>query len=356
MYGVSELRLGHLRLSQKIVVALCMLILGGCDQLSEPTPYAQIQGSTMGTYYTVQHDHCDVVRNDIERRLDSLNTALSTYQPDSEISVFNQARQGKIFHPSAALLKTLEGAKHIYQTSGGAFDPTVGPLVDLWGFGPDDATNEQPSQEALDELRSLIGFEKVLVRDDTIAKVIDGVALDLSAIAKGYAVDVLASLLKDRGCTNFMVDIGGELVLAGLNASAQAWRVGVEKPDTSNLGSIQLVLSLSGAAVATSGDYRNFRLIAGKRVDHVMDPRRLAPADNEVVAVTVVHANAMFADGFATAAMVLGVDDALKLAQEEGFAVLLMTKSGPDDPIEIHYNAAMAVLSDGLKLDKISTK
>ncbi len=337
-------------MSQITVAVLCLLLIGGCEQSSQVTPFANLQGSTMGTYYSVQHDQCEVAREDVDQRLYALNNALSTYQSDSEISVFNQAGQGKSFVPSRDFLVTIEAAKYVHQASSGAFDPTVGPLVDLWGFGSAKPSSEPPSRAAQEDLRGIIGIEKVRIHNGRIEKTVDGVALDLSAIAKGYAVDQLAALLKERGCANFMVDIGGEMVLSGRPDSGRAWRVGVEKPDASNLGSIQLVLHLTDLAVATSGDYRNFRVVEGRRVDHVMDPRALAPANNGVVAVSVVHAEAMFADAFATAAMVLGVEEALELAENEGFALLIMTKTGSDAPVEIHYNAAMAALTDGLGL------
>lgn len=303
-------------------------------------PFDRLQGSTMGTYFTIVHDDCAVSLSTVETQLKSLNQALSTYQADSEISRFNTASANTEVDMSTHFAVPLLAARQVWRESGGAFDPTVGPLVDLWGFGPGSG-RKAPSQAQIDAIQPVLGMDLLTVQDRRLRKSLSGQRLDLSAIAKGYAVDQLAQRLTESGCRNFMVDIGGEMSLSGVNAQGQPWRVGVEKPDPGSLGTVQLVLELQDISVATSGDYRNFRVVDGRRVDHVMDPRTGAPADNQVVSATVVHDEAMFADAYATTAMVLGVAEALALAEQTGFALFLMTRSTDDDQVKVHYNERM---------------
>ena len=325
-----------------IVMTLCPLF-AGCSQ----SHFDQIRGNTMGTYFAVVHDGCAIDENAVTARLVALNNSLSTYQSDSLISVFNDSDAGEERPLDEDLYKPLAAAQRIFAASQGAFDPTVGPLVDLWGFGPG-AVTDAPSEKEIAQVKALIGFEKVRFDERRLSKLVSGLHLDLSAIAKGYAVDELSRLASDQRCENYMVDIGGEIVVKGVNASGQPWRVGIETPDPQAQGSVALVLTLSDRAVATSGDYRNFRMVDGQRVDHVMDPRTGMPASNQVVSATVIDDSAMLADAWATAAMVLGVEEALALSEEEGFALLLMSREASDMAVQIHYNEAMRTYALGL--------
>jgi thiamine biosynthesis lipoprotein len=324
------------------VMALFLLAVGCVER-----GYEQIRGNTMGTYFAVVHDGCAIDKNAVSRRLVELNNSLSTYQADSLISTFNQSDAGLELALNADLLVPLEAARHVFSASHGAFDPTVGPLVDLWGFGPT-GVRQGPTDEEVAQVQNWIGFEKIDFDRRRLIKSVSGLQLDLSAIAKGYAVDQLSAMASAEGCSNYMIDIGGEIVVRGVNAAGQAWRVGIEKPDPQDSGSVQLVLTLSDKAVATSGDYRNFRMIEGQRVDHVMDPRSGKPATNNVVSATVIDQSAMFADAWATAAMVLGVEAALALAETEGFALLLMSREASDSGVRIHYNEAMTAFARNL--------
>lgn len=302
--------------------------------------FERVEGATMGTYYGVVYQGCEVPQLEIEQVLTNLNAAFSTYLPDSEISEFNLTSAHTPVEISEHFAAPLTAAANMWLETEGALDPTVGPLVDLWGFGAERGS-EDPSQAEQDEVSQVVGWQQLTFQDRTISKAVDGLRLDLSAIAKGYAVDVLARLVSQAGCKNYMVDIGGEMAVAGHNADGGPWRLGIERPDPDALGVIQLVLEVTDMGIATSGDYRNYRVIDGKRVDHVMDPRIGRPADNQVVSATVIHPETMYADGYATAAMVLGVEQALKLADEKEFAVLVMTRSEDDAAAELHYNSLM---------------
>ena len=321
-------------------ILLAMLFLGTACQSPFELVFERMEGATMGTYYGLVYQGCGVDQSEIEAKLKSLNDAFSTYDPNSEISVFNRGGANKPFNVSEYFAAPLEGAAEIWAQTDGALDPTVGPLVDLWGFGPAQGV-EDPSETQQEEVASLVGWHRLRYQNRILTKDVTGLRLDLSAIAKGYAVDELAKMMSEAGCSNYMVDIGGEMAVAGKNADGGAWRLGIERPDPDSLGSIQLVLEVSDMSVATSGDYRNYRVVNGKRVDHVMDPRTSRPADNDVVSATVVHPEAMYADGYATAAMVLGVTAALALAEEQDFALLLMTRTTDDDSTKLHYNSRM---------------
>lgn len=328
----------------RILITLALFVLNvGCAERG----YEQIRGNTMGTYFAVVHDGCTIDEDAVSSRLVELNNSLSTYQADSLISMFNQSEAGVKLALDDDLLVPLTAARRVFFASHGAFDPTVGPLVELWGFGPT-GMRDRPTDEEVEQARAWIGFEKIDFDQQRLSKSVTGLQLDLSAIAKGYAVDQLSAMALAEGCSNYMIDIGGEIVVRGVNASGQPWRVGIEKPDPQDAGSVQLVLTLSDQAVATSGDYRNFRMIEGQRVDHVMDPRTGMPATNNVVSATVIDQSAMFADAWATTAMVLDVEAALTLADAEGFALLLMSRDASDTAVRIHYNQAMRAFTRGL--------
>lgn len=324
--------------SQFIGALLLTIIVSGCDQ-----GYTTLQGQTMGTYYGLSYDpsHCTLNQFDVEARLIAINRSMSTYDPDSEISRINHAAQGE-FRISADFAIVMEAAQRIYQQSQGAFDPTIGPLVELWGFGPVDV-NETPSAAAQQAAAEEVGMQLVTVAGDRLRKHADGVRLDLSAIAKGYAVDELAAMASSAGCRNYMVDIGGEIKVAGRNPGGARWRVGIEVPDPAQLGQSQAIVELTDMAIATSGDYRNFQVFDNQRIPHVFDPRSGRPVAQVMVSATVLHPQAMLADGYATTLMVLSVEEGLALADAQGLAVYLLYR-GDDQASEVEtaYNGAMA--------------
>lgn len=302
--------------------------------------YRRIDGSTMGTYYAVT-TRCPEPPADLDARIASVlaevNAQMSTYDKSSTLSRFNDYEKTDWFPVEPAVARVVSAAQTISRQSDGAFDVTVGPLVNLWGFGPDVVGAERPSPEALSEARSRVGYRFLEVQQDppALRKSVP-VYVDLSAIAKGFGVDQVAALLDGLDCADFLVDVGGEVRARGVNPSGRVWRVGVEVPDPDSAGGVQRVLALDNLAVATSGDYRNFRDLGGRRFSHTIDPRTGAPVSHALASVSVVHESTMWADGYATAIDVLGPEDGLALANELELPVLLVVRTA--DGFEERYN------------------
>ncbi|XOV81577.1 MAG: FAD:protein FMN transferase [bacterium] len=331
---------------------MLLMLVGWSAGCGNPAQSGQFRGPTMGTSYAVQwHDVADTNRclasqADVTELLEQVNATMSTYLPDSELSRVNQADAQVWIDLSPALAQVIGVAQQIWQQTDGAFDVTVGPLVNLWGFGPD-AGAAQPSQAQQQQAGTYVGMDKLQLAGDRLRKQYADVYIDLSALAKGYAVDRVAEYLSQQDCAQFMVDIGGEIRTSGLNPRGTAWQIGIEVPDPDQLGTLHTVLGLTNLSIATSGDYRNFRLVDGVRVDHVIDPRSGQPATNTVVSATVLHPSAMWADAYATVLMVLGVEQGLAFADQQGFPAYVMYRtSRVDDPqtftFDARYNKQMA--------------
>lgn len=272
----------------------------------------------MGTTYNVVVIHNGGVTEppvdfyaSVQDVLDRVDNAMSTYKEDSEVSRFNRATAADWFPVSPETLTVVTEALRIAELTQGAFDPTVGPLVDVWGFGaasPEAATI--PSPAALDAARARVDFRALAVdpTQSAIRKKLDGLQLDLSAIAKGFAVDQLHRFLKAQGYQNFLIEVGGEVRAAGTNAKRVPWRIGIDTPTAGirTAGTHRLAIEVKDRAVATSGDYRNFREVDGQRVSHTIDPRAGRPITHALASVTVVADTCMEADALATASNVLG--------------------------------------------------
>ena len=218
-------------------------------------------------------------------------------------------------------------AQDLARQSDGAFDVTVGPLVDLWGFGVRERQG-LPGTEEIEETAATVGYRFLESRRSPpgLRKLVDGLRVDLSGIAKGHGVDRLAALLDARGCTDYLIDIGGEVRVRGLNPQGVPWRIGIELPAAGGGVESGTVLSLSEGAVATSGDYRNFRTIGGTRFSHTIDPRTGRPVAHDLASVTVLAETAALADGLATLINVLGPDDGLAFARRRGLAALVLMR------------------------------
>ena len=302
----------------------------------------------MGTYYRVQYresENCATTQQELDELLQGFNQSLSTYVVDSEISAFNRADEEGWQTLSPRFSSVLQAALQVWRESEGAFDVTIGPLVNLWGFGPVEVV-EIPSLEAQRSAARWVGMEQLQLdaANSAALKKVTGVYVDLSALAKGLGVDELAEHMASKSCTDFMMDIGGEIRTEGSSPRGRPWHIGIEKPVAGRLGSIQRVLSVTGQGVATSGDYRNFREVDGIRVDHVIDPRTGRPADNQVASVTVIHPQAMYADAYATTIMVLGGDAGLALAERLSLAVLVIEKDADGAFVERYTPAMTAYL------------
>jgi len=265
---------------------------------------------------------------------------MSTYQPDSELMQFNSAQPGEWVPASAELIAVIATAKEISRWSEGAFDVTISALVDLWGFGPGGRIRNRPSEAAIAEVRDHFGQQNLEI--DPAAESIRRLTpamVDLSAIAKGHAVDRLGLLLQQLDCENYLVDIGGEVKASGISPSGRRWRIGVEVPDPARVGAVQRVLTLDSMAVATSGDYRNFQDLEGERYSHTLDPRTGYPVQHDLASVTVLHPSAMWADGLATALNVLGPEAGLALAEQRQLAAFFLIRR--PNGFEERYTPAM---------------
>lgn len=300
---------------------------------------ALLSGPTMGTSFNVvlvgeQFDQQQLaeLQAAIDAELQAVNDEMSTYQADSELSRFNASPAQQDFQASPHLFEIVALAQQIGEQSGGAFDVTVGPLVDAWGFGPGDRELRVLSEQELAELREVVGHDKLILdrAKQTLRKTVPGLRVDLSAIAKGHGCDRVAALLEAGGWQNYMVEIGGEVWARGSNPKGEPWKVGVERPTADASGSrvVQAVVGVRDAGVATSGDYRNYWERDGVRYSHTLDPRTGRPVVHELASVTVVHPeSAALADAWATALNVLGTAEGLALAEQRGLAAYFVVRT-----------------------------
>lgn len=303
------------------------LILVGCQQQQ----VEHLTGRTMGTFYNVkwvadiEHDS-SALQVEIDALLVEINQSLSTYVADSEINQLSQQAVAEPFAMSGLLAPVDRLSRQIWQLSDGAFDPTIGPLVDLWGFGPSFHADQIPADSEIDQRLENVGYQYLEVDDQGRLVKRKAVAVDYSAIAKGFGVDRVAELLEHRGISRYLVEIGGEIRVSGTNASTMPWRLAIETPDLS--GGIQASIALQQGAVATSGNYRNFFEVDGVRYAHTLDPTTGRPVQRDVVSATVIAPTCAEADGWATAFMVLGSERALEIADREGLALYLVRANG----------------------------
>lgn len=307
---------------------LICLLLAACRGES----VQQMDGRTMGTTWSVQvvaasgQDLLSAQRI-IARELERVDAQMSTWRADSDISRYNQAAAGSRQQLPAAFAQVLRAAIEVADASGGAFDPTIGPLVRLWGFGPDGRTATSPVIDAIAAVRTHVGWRRLDLDSQQRLLQPGGVELDLSSIAKGHAVDRIADGLEAAGFRAFLVEIGGELRGRGRKPDGSSWRVAIESPMPGG-GEPIAVLELDDGAVATSGDYRNHYVLDGRRHSHLIDPRSGEPVRHAAVSVTVLHDSCMWADAWATALHVLGPEQGMAIAEANGLAVLMLADEG----------------------------
>lgn len=306
-----------------------LAFLFGCTPDKPDVLTLELSGKTMGTTFSVkvvsdnELPDAKQVLADINATLIEVNRQMSTYQGDSELSQFNQHESTSTFPVNRDLAFVVDEAIRIGRLSEGAFDVTIGPLVNLWGFGPDGRPNRVPSNVDISNARQRMGQKELIVTDEGLVKLKPELYVDLSALAKGFGVDKVAQLLESKGLQNYMVEIGGELRLKGKNASGVNWRIVIEKP--SEFGhENQRLISPGDMAIATSGDYRNYFEVDGVRYAHIIDPVTARPVTHKLASVTVLHPSSMTADGFATALSVMGPEKAMILAKQQELAVMLV--------------------------------
>lgn len=313
------------------LVLVGLAILVSCSPVNTDTEQYQLNGNTMGTYYVVKfYSNADVDTAALQQRIDTelelVNDLMSTYRPDSELMRFNRHSDSSPFPLSAQTRTVIAEALRIAQQTQGVLDVTVGPLVELWGFGAQGRIEHAPTPADIEQARAVIGYEKLQLVEQGLIKTEPRIAVDLSPIAKGFGVDQVATILQQQGITDYLVEIGGEMRLSGSKPAQQPWKIAIEKPVTSERA-VQRILVPGDMGVATSGDYRNYFEQDGVRYSHLLDPRSGKPIRHRTVSVTVLHPSCMTADGYATALHVMTAEQALAFANEHKLAVLLVVKT-----------------------------
>ncbi len=309
----------------------------------------KMTGKTMGTTYHISvladsEKVTDGLQEKIDQKLEDINQSMSTYRPDSEISRFNALQKADAkFAVSEDFLEVLMVSRTVYLLTGGAWDGTVNPLVKLWGFMSEKLPTTIPDQKDIEGMLHRIGFDKIIIsHEGYILKKDPEITLDLASIAKGHGVDRVAQLLLDSGFKNFIVEIGGEVYAAGRNMEGDLWRVGINTPDkNAPVDKVYKVITLSDMAMATSGDYRNLIEIDGKSYSHIIDPTTGYPVKNHVVSATIIAQTCTFADGLATAAIVMGPEKSLELINRlENVEGLIIVRNSDGTFID-HYSRAL---------------
>ena len=294
---------------------LMLLIVGTVLIIShqQSTPYRQANDFVFGTTYKIVYQCDSDLTASIRQELMRVDYSLSPFNKESVITAVNQNREVML---DPYFVEVFNKAMEISRETKGAFDITVAPLVNAWGFG---FKHEQmPTKRQVDSLRQIIGYQKVALKNGKVVKQDPRMMLDCSAIAKGFGVDAVARLLRDRGVQNFMVEIGGEVVTCGVNAQRLPWRVGVVKPSEDSLSTgheLQTILNVTDKAMATSGNYRNFYYKNGRRYAHTIDPKTGYPVQHSLLSATVLAASCTVADAYATSFMVMGLDNARQLLE-----------------------------------------
>lgn len=316
---------------------LCLNLASGYAEAAQYHVYRELSGLTMGTTYTITYE---VVSESsaprslgprVDATLKRLVTQMSTYDPGSELSRFNARVETDCVPVSRDLALIIHKAAVISDATGGAFDVTIGPLVNLWGFGARVIPATVPRATSIASAKSLVSYRHLEAdfQRECIRKAFPGVYVDLSGIGQGFAVDKIAGLLRSVGVKNYLVEIGGELSAAGVNAHGVPWRVAIEKPWGAHLGELlDQVISLDGASLSTSGDYRKYFAHEGRIYSHIIDPRSGWPTFGDLTSVTVIHRSATYADALATALFVMGREKGSEFSKRHRLAVLFVSRNG----------------------------
>lgn len=312
-------------------------------------PVHALSGRTMGTSWSVKlvpppGMHVPDLRGGIQARLDRVVAEMSHWDPASDLGRFNRAPAGTWHDLPEDFAAVLDCALTVARDSGGAYDPTVGPLVDLWGFGPGGTRDGTPDTAAVEEMRARCGWQR-LGRDHGGRRACQpgGLRLDLSSVAKGFGVDAVASQLDGLGVESHLVEVGGELRGRGVKPDGMPWWVALETPpDADGGGAGSAVVALHGLSVATSGDYRRYFEAGGVRYAHTLDPRAGRPVANRIASVTVLHPACMWADAFATALTVLGPEEGMAFAVRKDLAALFQIRG--ESGLEERLSPALAAM------------
>ncbi len=326
----------------RILLPIFLLsFLAICAWKMWPSPYGvahRFHGKTMGTTYNITivggaitSEQRESLQQRIDQELAHIDDVMSTYNPEAELARFNLHPAGQAFHVDPSLTSLLAVAHNISNMSQGAFDVTVTPLVDLWGFGTKGPVPYQPPAEAIAAAKHTVGYEKLMIDQNVHALTrAPGMQVELSSIAPGYAADRLSQVLGELGHHNTMVEVGGEVFARGHNERGTTWQIGIERP-VQTRQELHSLVALDGQGLATSGDYRNTVVIEGETFSHTIDPRTGRPIAHNLASVTVVAKDAAHADAYATAILVLGPDEGMSWANKHDLAAMLLVREAPGE-------------------------
>ncbi|CNH91290.1 thiamine biosynthesis lipoprotein [Yersinia frederiksenii] len=317
-----------------LLLSAVLGLLTACND-TETRQQIDIEGKTMGTFYSVKISGATTpnphqLQQEIDALLEQANNDISTYRQTSVLSRFNQYRGSEPQPIPRGMADIILLAQRIGRDTDGAMNITVGPLVNLWGFGPEKQPTQIPTQDQIDSARQQVGLQHLTLISDSrgewLQKDLPDLYVDLSTMGEGYGVDLLVNLMMRKGITNYLVSVGGAVSSRGVNGQGQPWRVAIQKP-TDQENAVQALVDLQGYSISTSGSYRNYFEQGGQRYSHVLDPATGRPINHRLVSATVIATTALEADGWDTGLMVLGTEKALRLAESKGLAVYLITKT-----------------------------
>ena len=320
---------------------LLILIIGSIYIIAQQrsAPYQKDEGFIFGTVYHITYQNDNNLKQNIEAELEKVNKTFSTFDSTSIISLINQNKPVKINDMFAEIFDLSE---EISTETEGAFDITVAPLVNVWGFGF--KSGQKPTKEKIDRLRLLVGYNKVKLYENGVKKKNPKIMLDCSAVAKGYGSDIVARYLREQGVKNFMVEIGGEIVTSGLSENRLPWKIGVTKPSDNKTDmnqEVETILNVTDKAMATSGNYRNFYYKGGKKYAHTIDPKTGYPVQHSLLSATVLAKNCATADAYATSFMVMGVEKAEALLEKHPELMAYFIYAGPKGELKTWYSPSM---------------
>jgi len=321
-----------------LITFFILILFPACNERSE---YVFNEGFDHATTYHVTYESPKGkdLHEGITETMKKVDHSLSTYDPNTTISRVNQNRDTIL---DDCFLTVYRKAMEISEITGGAFDITVAPMVNAWGFGF--KNKENVTTELIDSLKQLVGYTKIKLEDGKIIKQHPGTMLDCNALAEGYMCDLVGDYLETQGCRNYMIEIGGEILAKGKNPKGEYWRIGISKPDDGNFGNqkLEAIIQLKEKALATSGNYRNFYVEGGKKYAHTIDPKTGYPVQHSLLSATVLADSCMTADAFATAFMVLGLEVSVELADSRSDVEVYFVYADENG----HYKS---YVSDGFK-------
>lgn len=330
-------------------VFLIALISGVLFVKQDKVEYQTLRGYIFGTYYVVKVRTSEPIKDFsamVDAEFDKVNAHLSVFEKNSELNQLNLAKAFQKQKVSAELYLLLQASQQVYKQSNGMFDPTVGPLIELWGFGVN-KEHKVPDDKQIQKTLASVGLNKIkLLPNQEVIKMQPNLTLNLSAIAKGYAVDMVTKALFDKGYKDFLVDIGGEIYAAGArNEKEQGWNVGIAVPAEKEYEN-SFAVTISNMAVATSGNYRNFYYINGKKYAHTINPKTGYPASHNLLSVSVFASDCMMADAYATALMSMGEKEGLAFAEKYGIPVIMFVGDNPETAEIVYSTAAKALVEN----------